>query len=68
MDIIRLSVFPSGPSTEHLSRHIITTPATRIVKSYRASPWEVFLCPEHAGRVSVHYNRPRRKLQPKGEN
>jgi hypothetical protein len=61
LDLIKLHVFPPISGTQSLARHIIASPSTRIVKSYTASPWEVFLCPEQAGRVSIHYNRRQQK-------
>lgn len=69
MDLIRLHVLPPRRSGDIVSRLVMTTPATRIVKSYNnaASPWEVFLCPEQAARISIHYYQPRQKTDKKGE-
>jgi hypothetical protein len=58
MDLIRLSVLPSACGADQIAKLVIASPATRIVKSYAASPWEVFLCPEQAQRFSIHYHRP----------
>jgi hypothetical protein len=60
MDLIRLSVLPSVCGADQLAKLVIASPATRLVKSYTASPWEVFLCPEQAQRISIHYHRPER--------
>jgi len=49
-------MFPLVRGTEGLTQHIITTSATRIIKTYTASPWEVFLRPKDAARFSIHYN------------
>ena len=56
MDLIRLNVLPSGFGADHVSKLVIASPATRLVKSYATSPWEVFLCPEQAQRFSIHYH------------
>ncbi len=58
MDLIRLSVLPTAFGADQIAKLVIASPATRIVKSYAASPWEVFLCPEQAQRFSIHYHRP----------
>mgnify|MGYP000390796356 FL=1 len=60
MDLIRLSVLPAAFGADQLAKLVIASPATRLVKSYAASPWEVFLCPEQAQRFSIHYHRPER--------
>lgn len=58
MDLIRLSVLPPLVGADRISELVIASSATRIVKSFVASPWEVFLCPEHAARFSIHLNLP----------
>lgn len=58
MDLIRLSVLPTVCGADQIAKLVIASPATRLVKSYAASPWEVFLCPEQAQRFSIHYHRP----------
>ena len=65
MDLIRLHVLPPTYGAKEISRLVIASPATRIVKSLAASPWEVFLCPQDAVGISIHYNRPRKKKAPK---
>jgi hypothetical protein len=61
LDLIRLHVLPPTYGATEIARLVIASPATRIVKSTAASPWEVFLCPEHAPHFSIHYHRPRRR-------
>gem|GEM_PF-1480529 len=58
MDLIRLNVLPPAYGADQIAKLVIASPATRLVKSYAASPWEVFLCPEQAQRFSIHYHRP----------
>jgi hypothetical protein len=65
LDLIRLNVLPPadrppGARNSDLALLVIATDATRIVKSSRASPWEVFLCPQQAPRLAIHF-RPRRQ-------
>lgn len=60
LDLIRINILPPPHGKDRLSQLVITTAATRLVKSLSASPWEVFLCPDHAGRFAIHYHRPRR--------
>lgn len=64
MDINRLKTFPSATAPVWLARRMITTSSARIVDSFRASPWEVFLRPAHAARLCIYY-RPHRPSQPK---
>lgn len=65
MDLIRLHVLPPSYRAQDIARLIIASPATRIVKCSAASPWEVFLHPEDAGKISIHYYRPKAlKLKP----
>ncbi len=65
MDLIRLHVLPPSYRAQDIARLIIASPATRIVKCSAASPWEVFLRPEHAGQFSIHYYKPKpQKLKP----
>jgi hypothetical protein len=61
LDLIRLNVLPPTYRAHQIGKLVIASKATRIVRSITASPWEVFLCPEHAQRISIHYNRPRKK-------
>ena len=68
MDLIRLNVVPPRCGTGHVAKLVIASPATRIVKSFAASPWEVFLCPEQAPRISIHYNPVRGKKAAKTDN
>jgi hypothetical protein len=65
LDLIRLHVLPPSHGAQEIAQLVIASPATRIVKSAAASPWEVFLCPEHAPQVSIHYYHPR-TIKPKG--
>ncbi len=67
MDLIRLNVLPPahrppGANNSDLALLVIATAATRIVKCTQASPWEVFLCPQHAPRFAIHYRAPRKKI------
>jgi hypothetical protein len=52
---------PPTHGAHEIARLVIASPATRIVKSISASPWEVFLCPEKAAQISIHYNRPQKQ-------
>lgn len=68
MDLIRLNVLPPadrppGARNNDLASLVIATAATRIVKCLRASPWEVFLCPQHSARLAIHYHprKPKKK-------
>lgn len=71
MDLIRIHVLPPSrtkssagtPSQDLVGKLVITTPAARIVKcrTTDTSPWEVFLRPDRAARLSIHYHAPRRK-------
>ncbi|MDD9900455.1 MAG: hypothetical protein OXT65_05715 [Alphaproteobacteria bacterium] len=61
MDFIRLHVLPPSSGTKETARLVIASPATRIVRSISASPWEVFLRPQDATRFAIHYHAPRRK-------
>ncbi len=72
MDLIRLNVLPpprpsaTGQSSPGGLRHdlaqlVITSAATRITKCLHASPWEVFLCPQHAPRIAIHYHQRKAK-------
>lgn len=63
MDLIRLNVLPPSYGADQIAKLVIASKATRIVKSTAASPWEVFLCPQHAERIAIHYHRPRRKTK-----
>jgi hypothetical protein len=63
LDLIRIHVLPPAYGTKKTAQLVIASPATRIVKSQSASPWEVFLCPADAARFSIHYHCPR---QPTG--
>ena len=65
MDLIRLNVPSPKRGTKILTQLVIATPQTRIVKSTAASPWEVFLRPEYARNLSIHYRQPR-KTKTKG--
>jgi hypothetical protein len=65
LDLIRLHVLPPKCGADHVSRLVIASPATRIVKSFVTSPWEVFLCPEYAARISIHYNNRRQTTKNK---
>lgn len=60
MDLIRIHILPPDCGAERVARLVIASPATRLVKSCTTSPWEVFLCPERAQRLSIHYHRPHR--------
>jgi hypothetical protein len=53
LDLIRIHLSPPARRGDLVSKLIIATSATRIVKS-RTSPWEVFLCPEHAARIAIY--------------
>jgi hypothetical protein len=58
LDLVRIHVLPPGSGSAFVSRLIVTSPATRIVRSHTASPWEVFLRPDMAARISIHYRQP----------
>lgn len=68
MDLIRLTVLPPadrppGARNSDVSSLVIATAATRIVKCLRASPWEVFLCPQHSARLAIHYHPAKKKTK-----
>jgi hypothetical protein len=60
LDLIRLHVLPPSHGAREIAQLVIASPATRIVKSISASPWEVFLCPEKAQQISIHYHHPQK--------
>ena len=62
MDLIRLNVLPPAHGTPEIASLMIASPATRLVRSLHASPWEVFLCPDKAARFAIHFNaRPKKR-------
>jgi hypothetical protein len=62
LDLIKIHILPPACGAKETARLVIASPATRIVRSHTASPWEVFLRPEQAARLAVHYiHRPRNK-------
>ncbi len=64
MDLIKLNVLPPMIGADRIAELVIASAATRIVKSFVASPWEVFLRPEDAGRYSIYLNhQPRTSRQ-----
>lgn len=66
LDLIRLHVIPPKRGAQIIAQLVIASDRTRIVKSSAASPWEVFLRPDHAQRLSIHYSVPRKhKRRPK---
>lgn len=55
LKLIRMHALPPGCGTAYVARLIATDPtAARLVRN-ETSPWEVFLRPEHAARISIHY-------------
>ncbi len=59
MELIRLHVLPPSRGARAAATLVIASPATRIVKCIHASPWEVFLRPDHAARIAIHYYKPK---------
>jgi hypothetical protein len=61
LDLIRLNILPPSCGTKATAKLVIASPATRIVRNKGASPWEVFLRPADAARLSIHYRQPRQQ-------